>query len=268
MALRIALYQGPGRPRDVAGNLETMRTKALEAAHLGTRLLVLPELFLSGYNVGDEVFRLAEPADGPAAQEAAGIARQAGVALVYGYPERAGQAVYNAALLLGPQGEALANARKLHLYGADEKRLFRPGERFAAAEIDGLRLGLLICYDIEFPEAARALALAGADAIVVPTALFRPHDAVAGRVVPVRAYENQIFVAYANRSGREGELAYCGGSCVVAPDGADLCRAGSEETLLRATIDPPAYAASRRANPYLADRRPELYAAAAGGAGT
>jgi predicted amidohydrolase len=88
-----------------------------------------------------------------------------------------------------------------------------------------------------------------------------PYGAVSERMVPVRALESQVFIAYANRCGTEGELTYCGASCVVGPDGVDLARAGTGEELLVADVDPAALHASRRANPYLADRRPDLYAA-------
>ncbi len=107
----------------------------------------------------------------------------------------------------------------------------------------------------------RALALAGADLVAVPTALMRPYEVVARTVVPARAYENQVYVAYANRSGREAELAYCGESCVVGPDGVDLARAGSGDELLLAEIDPARLASSRADNTHLGDRRPELYGA-------
>lgn len=120
-------------------------------------------------------------------------------------------------------------------------------------------MGLLICYDVEFPEAVRAHALAGVDLVAVPTALMRPYDIVADTIVPARAYENQLFVAYANRCGAEAELNYCGRSCVVAPDGNDLARAGASEELIFAAVEPAAYQASRISNPYLADRRPALY---------
>lgn len=261
MHLEIAVYQGPGRSGDVAGNLEVLRAQAARAAGDGARLLVLPELFLTGYNIGDAAGELAEPADGPSARAAAEIAREAGLALIYGYAERDGAAVYNAALLVDRDGRRLANCRKLHLYGGEEQRLFRPGQRLVTAALDGFPLGLLICYDVEFPEAVRALALAGAQLVAVPTAAFHPYAAVPRRMVPVRAQENGIFVAYANRTGREGELVYLGDSSIVGPDGHALAAAGDEEALLRARLEPAAYEACRRENPYLDDLRPEVYAA-------
>jgi predicted amidohydrolase len=131
--------------------------------------------------------------------------------------------------------------------------------RFVTAEIDGLRLGILICYDVEFPETARALALAGADLVAVPTALVRPFDVVARTLVPARAYENQVHIAYAGLCGAEHRVAYCGLSGIAAPDGRMLARAGRRPALLTADIDLRAASASRAANPYITDRRPDLY---------
>ena len=101
----------------------------------------------------------------------------------------------------------------------------------ALVDLDGWRLGLLICYDVEFPENARALALAGADLIAAPTANMDPYEVVATTLVPARAYENQVYFAYANYCGHEGEISYCGQSCVVAPDGTDAARAGRLQAL-------------------------------------
>lgn len=263
--MRIALYQGPGQPGDVARNLEVLGSMALAAGGRGARLLICPELFLTGYNIGAAaVHRLAEPADGPAAQQAARVARETGVAVLYGYPERAGGVVYNAAQLVDRDGRRLANYRKSHLFGEIDRQAFRPGnESFVGATLDGLRLWILICYDTEFPEAVRAHALAGVDFVAIPTALMRPYEIVANTVVPCRAYENQIFVAYANHCGREGELDYCGLSCVVAPDGSDLARAGAGEELLVVDLDVAVRGDTRAPNNYLRDRRPELYGALA-----
>lgn len=261
--MKLALYQGPGAPRRPSDNRAIMARVARESAEAGCGLVVFPELFASGYNIGDAVFDLAEPVDGPTAEALSTAARESRIAILAGYPERDGDAVYNAAMLVGSDGARLANARKTHLFGAAEKRLFRPGASLTIAAVGGMRAGLLICYDAEFPEAVRALALAGAELVLVPTALMRPYERVARSVVPVRALENQVFLAYANRCGREGDLEYCGESCIIAPDGGELARAERQEALLVAEIDPAAYARSREHNPYLDDRRPELYHALA-----
>jgi predicted amidohydrolase len=219
-------------------------------------------MFLSGYNIGaEQASRLAEVADGPALARVAAIARDRSIALLVGYPERGeGNAIYNAARLIGRDGRSLANYRKCHLFGDLDRGMFRAGDGpFALVELDGIRLSLLICYDAEFPESVRLLALAGADLVAVPTALMDPFEAVGRVLIPARAVENQVFLAYANRCGREGDLSYCGLSCVVGPDGACLAQAGRAEQLILADLDLARLSASRLANTYLADRRPELY---------
>lgn len=257
--MRLAVYQGPGVSRSPEDNREIMSRVASESAAQGCHLVIFPELFASGYNIGERMFDLAEPADGPTAGALAAAARDSRIAILAGYPEREGKRVYNSAMLFGRDGERLANARKTHLFGAMEKRLFSAGESLTIAQVCKLRIGILICYDVEFPEAARALALQGAELICVPTALMHPYDRVAQRLLPVRAFENQVFVAYANRCGREGDLEYCGLSCIIAPDGSELARARMAEELLIADIEPTDFERSRGDNPYLSDRRPELY---------
>ena len=259
--MRIAISQTQSQPGHIEASLAVMRQTAATALAQGAGLVIFPEMFLTGYNVGAAVFKLAEPVDGPSFQRAAAIARQAGVALLYGYPERDGDAVYNSALLIDRTGRPLANYRKAHLYGGEEKKLFAAGDRLVTAELDDLNVGILICYDVEFPEAVRALAQAGAELIAVPTALIRPFDIVARTLVPARAFENQVYVAYASMCGSEAGLGYCGLSCIVGPDGQDLARAGTGPALLFADIDPAAISRGRKENPYLTDRRPELYAA-------
>lgn len=258
--MRLAAQQTAGVPEDPAENLAQLAETVALAAAQGADLLILPELWLTGYNIGDAVHDLAEPADGPSARKVAEIARESETAILYGYPERADDRVYNAAQLVGADGSRLANMRKAHLFGPEEKRLYAPGDTgLPVVDVAGVKLGILICYDVEFPEAVRAQALLGAELIAVPTALFHPYQFVGLRVVPVRAWENQVYVAYVNRCGAEGDLAYVGGSAVCAPDGSCEARAGEGERLLFAEIDPAAVARGRSENPYLADRRPELY---------
>lgn len=260
MPLRTALLQSSGRPGDVAENLKVLDGAAGRAAASGAGLIVAPEMFLTGYAIGDDVPELAETADGPAAAAVAEIAARHGVAVAYGYPERDGERVYNAAQLMGPDGARLANYRKTHLFGDFEQKHFTPGEQpVVQATLGGLTVGFLICYDVEFPENVRAHALAGTDLLLVPTALMHPFQVVAESVVPVRAFESQLYIAYANRTGPEGEFEFAGLSCLAGPDGTARARAGRGEDLVTGDVDPVALAASRETNPYLNDRRPGLY---------
>ncbi|WP_405460964.1 carbon-nitrogen hydrolase family protein [Streptomyces sp. NBC_00101] len=263
-SLRTALFQSSGTPGDVPANLGALDDAAARAAADGAQLLVTSEMYLTGYALGDAVPRLAEPADGPGARAVAALAARHRIAVLYGYPERAGELVHNATQLVGPDGTVLAHYRKTHLFGDFEHAWFTPGERTVVqAEVGGVRVGLLICYDVEFPENVRAHALAGTDLLLVPTAQMHPFQFVAESVVPVRAFENQLYVAYVNRTGPEGEFEFVGLSCLAGPDGIVRARAGHGEELVSGDVDPGLLAASRAANPYLADRRPELYGALA-----
>ena len=260
--MRIAVFQGPFENAGVAANLRLLGELAAQAAARGAALLVSPEMYLTGYAIGPEaVRRLAEPLDGPSAARAAEIARETGVALLYGYPEVGEEGrVYNSALLLDRSGCRLANHRKTHLYGTLDRDAFAPGSGPpTVAELDGVRLGILICYDVEFPENVRLLAMQGVELLAVPTANMVPYHFVVDALVPTRAYENHVFLAYANRCGHEGGLEYVGRSCVIGPDGADLVRAGVGQELILADLDLARLRDQTPLNPYLADRRPELY---------
>jgi predicted amidohydrolase len=259
--MKIALYQGAGKPARVDENLAIIQAQALAAAKQGADLIIFPELFLTGYNIGQTVQELAQPADGPACQKAAEIARDSNIAMLYGYPEQSDAQVYNSALLIDRNGMVRANYRKTHLFGSFEKKYFKPGDALIMTALEGVNIGILICYDVEFPEAVRALTQAGAHLIAVPTALMRDYCRVAEHIVPTRAYESEIYVAYVNRCGSEGNLTYCGRACLVGPDGRDILRAGVSEELLIADIDKNAIAAEKETNPVLQDMRPDLYKA-------
>ena len=260
--MRVAIYQCEPRPIEVAANLDRLARAAGDAAAQGADLLVCPEMFLTGYNIGGPaVRRLAQARDGDSVLAVGAIARESRVAILYGYPERdAREAIYNAVQLVGSDGGSLANYRKTHLFGELDRSMFSASaEGSPVVEVGGWRLGMLICYDVEFPENTRRLALAGADLIVAPTANMIPYEVVATTIVPARAFENQVYVAYANYCGSEAPIHYCGLSCIAAPDGSDAARAGQEEAVIVGELDRERMAASRRINTYLADRRPELY---------
>jgi predicted amidohydrolase len=261
--MRVALYQCPPLPRDVSGNLQRLNTRAIEAAAQGASLLVCPEMFLSGYNIGAQAARsLAQRSDGPAAQAISAIAQATGVAILYGYPELGADGqIYNAVQLIDAHGSRLCNYRKTHLYGELDKSMFSAGEEhFPIVEFDGWKLGFLICYDVEFPENTRRLALEGVDLILVPTANMAPYDFVAEVTVRARAFENQCYLVYANYCGSEGDIHYCGLSSVCAPDGKQVGLAGQNETLVVAELDRQLMSESQAINTYFKDRRPGFYA--------
>jgi 5-aminopentanamidase len=258
--MKLAIYQCAGHFLDVSANLELLAQTAINAAAQGADFLVLPELFLSGYNVGDDISHVAEAQDGSAIARACQIANENSISLLFGYIERADQQFYNSAALIDETGRLVGNYRKTHLFGSEEQRLFYPGDRWVVHDIAGVRVGVLICFDVEFPEAVRTLALQGAQLIAVPTAIMPPFFPVPSVVVPSRAFENQVFVAYVNRVGEERGFSYFGLSCVVDPAGKDLVRMGVEESLQLVEIDTRAIAPESMGYDYLNERRPELYA--------
>ena len=159
--MRIGIFQCAG-----GGLTAERRLAGLRAAILGADpadkpdLVLCPELFLSGYNVGADLAALAEPARGPGFERIAAIAADLGTAIVYGYPERGEDCIYNAAAFVSADGEWLANDRKqLNSPASFEEAYFTPGDRPTLLDYANLRIALLICYDVEFPEAVRNAAL-------------------------------------------------------------------------------------------------------------
>lgn len=255
--MRIAALQLNAVAGDAATNLHRIEQAADDAARSGAALLVAPELAVTGYGTGDAFAMLAEPADGPTARRLAALSQRLGIAIIAGFAERAGDTVYNSAVFVDAKRRPIVY-RKSHLYGPYERQHFRPGPPSATVfELGGLKCGMLICYDVEFPENVRRLAQAGVQLVLVPTALPASDHAqlIARKMIPVRAFENQIFVAYVDHCGADGRFAYAGLSTIAAPDGTMLAEAGVAEATIFADIEPGAYAESYTANTYLADLR-------------
>jgi predicted amidohydrolase len=256
--MRIAAWQCRPGPLDVAGNLRRLDEACAAAAARQAEVLVTPEMFTSGYGITvAQVAELAEDPGGPTEAAVAQIARHHGLAIAYGHPERvAGGRAYNAATLVGPDGLVRGRHRKVHLYGELDRALFAPSPRAPEAfDLDGSRAGMLICYDVEFPEAVRHLAVDGARAVLVPTANMMGFEAVQQFVIRSRAYENGCGIAYANYCGADDVFAYSGLSVICGPGGEVLAQASAEdEELIVADL------VGESLETFLADRRGDLYA--------
>ncbi|SIS00840.1 5-aminopentanamidase [Williamsia sterculiae] len=260
--LRIALWQCQPRTDDVPRAIADLADRASVAAAEGARLLICPEMYLSGYHIDSATARrLAQPADGEWARQIGAVARDTNIALLYGFPELAGDGtVYNAVRLVGNNGVTVAVHRKTHLFGEIDRAAVTASDRRPTVfHFEGWRLALLICYEVEFPEVVRRLAVAGADLVCVPTANMPDYDAVQRVLIPARAFENQVYVAYANFCGTERGLDYGGLSLIAGPSGATVVEAGTAEGMIVGDLDKAALRRSRHMNPYLAERRPELY---------
>lgn len=257
--MKIAILQSPDDAS--TARLSYLARAATDAAAAGVQVLVTPELFLSGYDRSvDHLHRIAQTADGPWAHAVARIAREHRMAILYGYPEHDGARCYNSAALIDANGAILARHRKTQLYGDYEHAVFAPGESKAKVfRLGRYMVGILICFEVEFPEQVRLLALDGADVILIPTALSSSARFVAEHTIRVRAHENGLFLAYANYCGEAEEITYAGASAIVAPDGSVLERAGEHETLLITTLDRTRLDYRRQHDNPLTERRPELY---------
>ncbi len=223
----------------VDANLTAIKTAATAAAAFGAKLLVTPEMGVTGYAIWDDIPHLAETRTGPIVQRLTAIAADHGITVVAGFPERDGETIYNTAAMIEPDGAA-SFYRKCHLFGLSEKAAFSPAADLSPiVQIGDLKIGLLICYDVEFPEMVRCLVLAGANVIAVPTALPRgaPANRVSSSMIQTRAFENHVFLIYAGLCGEENATPYQGGSIIAAPDGEVLARAGDGATLLITEIN-------------------------------
>ena len=259
--MKLGLYQFSPEFGAVERNVERI-ARAVRGAE--AELWVLPELATTGYLFADraECGTLAESLPGPTTEALAAVCRERGTRLVVGLAERSGERLYNAAAYLGPEG-VLGTYRKVHLFDR-EQSCFDPGpEPFRVHPLGEFRLGMMICFDWLFPEAARSLALLGAELIVHPANLVLPYCQAA---MVTRALENGVACATCNRIGTERragtELTFTGRSQVLDPRGRLLGQAAADvEAVLVVDVDlaPARDKRITERNDRLGDRRPELY---------
>ncbi|MDQ2959478.1 MAG: carboxymuconolactone decarboxylase family protein [Candidatus Dormibacteraeota bacterium] len=240
--MKVAVAQLRAALLDAEANARRSVSAIGEAS--GANLVVLPELMSTGYVLDTALIRpLAESADGtgPVLSAWRVAAREHEVAVVGGFAEAAGNRVYNSAIVIDRHGDVVGHYRKLHLF-AGERQVFRPGNLgLPVIELDGMRLGVLICYDLRFPEALRLLALQNADLVAVPTAWVhgfdqRENGAPFGQIegVIVQANLDQVFVACADLVGATDQFEFLGRSLVVSPYGETL--AGPLDPKLEGTV--------------------------------
>ncbi len=235
--MKLALYQGPPIGGDIEAGFARIEAHLGVAARAGARMVIFPELFLPGYNQPVLYGTLSQPLGGDWCARLAGMARAAQCGLCLGWAERDGARVYNAATAFGPDGTVLGHYRKIQLYGAMEQASFAFGERYATFEFEGCRIGLMICYDVEFGHHVKALADLGADLLLVPTANPAGFEHVQRAIIPAMASAHALTIAYANFCGTEEGLAFGGLSLIAGRDGQALAMAGVTETLLITEID-------------------------------
>ena len=240
----LVLAQLSPRLRQTKANIETMGR--IVAEHPEADLVVFPELFLSGYMLSD-IDELAVQIDGPELKRVTDMARECSTALIFGAPERTSGGVANSAFCVDEQGNLVGAYRKVQLYGGEESEAFVAGDELLVVELCGLKMGIMICFDVEFPEVARSLARAGAEMLVTISANMEPFGSDHTVFLSARALENGLPHAYVNQVGPgEKNLMFVGGSTVVSPDGEIYAQGGtSEDAILSAGLLLPAKSSLR-----------------------
>lgn len=262
---KIALAQIDSCQVDKKRNLEAFRKAAVKAKKEAADLVVLPELSLTGYVVRDQIYELAETIPGPSTDAVAKLTRELGMYVVFGMPERADQTqatLHNAAVLVGPEGY-IGKYRKFYLPTHsvfEEKRYFRPGYHAAAFDTDLGKIGLIICYDVFFPEVARLTRLEGAQLIVCISASPATRRSYFETLTTARALENTAYLAFVNLAGVEEGLQFWGGSRLIAPQGKIVVKAKYDEPdFVIGEIDYTDIRPVETFVPTLRDLRPELF---------
>ncbi len=253
----------------VDANIDRMIGFVEQTKAEGATLTIFPECAVTGYcyDTLDDARQSAEPIPGPSTERMTVACAEHRCFCVFGMLEADGDRVFNAAVLVGPDG-VVGSYRKVHLPYLGVDMHTTPGDRpFAIHEADGVNIGMNICYDAAFPEAARCLALLGADLIVLPTNWPPGAECMANNSIASRAMENGVYYAAINRVGTEAGFPFIGLSSICAPNGTILAAAhGTDEEVLYADID---VTLSRRKHVIrvpdkheihrFADRRPEMY---------
>jgi len=263
--LKVALAQISCKRGDKTENIRKIERNVERASKEGADLVVFPELSLTGYLLRDQIYELAETIPGQSTDILENLAKKTGTHIVFGMPELSGKTqatVYNTAVLIGPNG-LIGKYRKMYLPTHsvfEEKRYFRPGYQTAAFETELGRIGLIICYDIFFPEVTRLTRLKGAQLIVCISASPATRRAFFETLTTARAIENTAFMAYVNLVGIEDGLQFWGGSRLIGPNGKILVKTRyDEEDLAIGEVNYSDIRPIETFVPTLKDLRPELF---------
>eukprot|EP01100_Stratorugosa_tubuloviscum_P007586 TRINITY_DN313_c0_g5_i1.p1 TRINITY_DN313_c0_g5~~TRINITY_DN313_c0_g5_i1.p1 ORF type:complete len:279 (-),score=132.74 TRINITY_DN313_c0_g5_i1:64-900(-) len=262
--LKVALFQG-GILRDINYNLNCLKEQASIAKSKGAHVIVFPELYLTGYFLGSEILNFGQLLNdnNENIQKISQIAAIEQIYIIVGYPELDhSNKLYNSAAIFDNQGKLILNYRKVHLYGDYEQQYFTPGDRFCPIfMIENIKIAVAICWDNDFVECPRSLRLAGAEVLIVCTANW---DIKGSQIVSrARAFENQLFVCYANFAALDSLGAnFSGDSCILDTAGDFIANSiNNQSQLIIGNIKPdsPRYAQIQALNPILSSRRPNLY---------
>jgi predicted amidohydrolase len=262
----IALGQIASKVGDKKHNIETIKKKITQAKRDKADLIAFPELSLTGYVVRDRAYELAEPVPtGTSVREIEEIAKKEQIHIIFGMIEKSPKAsaiLHNTAVLIGPEGY-IGKYQKMYLPTHsvfEEKRYFRPGYQTPVFETKLGTLGMMICYDVYFPEVARLLCLKGTQLLVCISASPSVRKGFFETLTAARAIENTVFVAFVNLAGIQDGLQFWGGSRIIAPSGSIIRQAKyDEDDLITARIGYSDLTRVQAWVPTLRDLRPEIF---------
>lgn len=245
------------KPGNVEANLVHMRDALVRASDRGAQLAVLPEMWSSGFS-GKNLAALAT-STAAIVDELLELSRTLGLVIVGSMPEPNNERVFNTVHLID-NGRLAGVYRKIHLFSLlGEDRVFSAGDGLLLADTSIGKVGVIICYDLRFPELSRRLAIEGAQILCVPAQWPIPRCEHWRTLLLARAIENQLFVVASNTCGMVGKLDFFGMSMIIGPRGEVLAEAGDEETEITATLDMRDMVNWRAQIPCFLDRRPEMY---------
>lgn len=260
--LKFAIIQMDVKVGDVSQNTNTMLQRLNEAIAADQKpdVILLPEMWNTGYALS-EINELADINGQETIKLLSQFSKQHKVNIIGGsIAQKKADGVYNTIFAFDRNGQLINDYSKLHLFRLmDEEKYLQAGDKLGSLSIDGIEAGMLICYDIRFPELARALALQGAKVLFVPAQWPNPRLHHWRSLLIARAIENQMYVIACNRMGTSGESEFFGHSMVIDPWGEIIAEAGEEETILRGEIDLSVVEKVRSTIPIFADRRPSFY---------
>ncbi|MCZ8511281.1 carbon-nitrogen family hydrolase [Paenibacillus filicis] len=223
-------------------------------------VIVFPEMWNTGYAL-DRIHELADREGERTERLLSGFSRKHGVNVIGGsVADKRGDDVYNTIYAFDRSGSRTADYSKIHLFRLmDEEKYLQSGDRVGALELDGIQAGMMICYDIRFPELSRKLALGGSQVLFVPAEWPNPRLHHWRTLLMARAIENQMYVVACNRVGVSGTTEFFGHSMVIDPWGEVLAEGDGTERIVRASIDLELVEQVRSKIPVFEDRRPALY---------
>jgi len=260
--MKIAVAQIKCSLGDVSANISQIASLAQKAANKCCHVIVFPEMVDTGYEMSI-IREKASTWDEAPFQSIQKIAADHGIHVICGISEKEGENIFNSIAAFNPKGELLGKYRKAHLAAyppLDEDSCISPGNSLEIIEIGDMKWGLMICYDLRFPELSRSLVLKGAEVLVLCSAWPFPRVTHWKTLMCARAIENQSYFIAANRVGTDGMVTFCGSSCIVDPYGVIVSSAAEDrEALIVGEISKDNLISVRQRMPIFLHRRKDIY---------